>query len=76
MTPPSIRSGNSVLTFTIHPVYLRRIKRTSPDALIIRVLRDGREVSLSLAKQSWIKPFPWDHETDNYCWVRNPAKDT
>ena len=47
-----------------HLLYLGRIKRTIPEALIIHVLRDGRDVCLSLAKQRWIKPFPWDHSQD------------
>ena len=45
-----------------HLLYLKRIKRTIPDALIIHVLRDGRDVSLSLEKQGWIRPFRWHDE--------------
>ena len=45
-----------------HLLYLKRIKQTIPDALIIHVLRDGRDVSLSLEKQGWIKPFKWHRE--------------
>jgi hypothetical protein len=43
-----------------HLLYLRRIKETIPDALIIHVIRDGRDVSLSLEKLSWVRRFPWD----------------
>jgi hypothetical protein len=43
-----------------HLLYLRRIKETIPNALIIHVVRDGRDVSLSLEKQGWIRPFKWD----------------
>jgi LPS sulfotransferase NodH len=43
-----------------HLLYLQRIKRTIPEALIIHIIRDGRDVALSLEKQGWIKPFAWD----------------
>jgi LPS sulfotransferase NodH len=45
-----------------HLLYLTRIKQTIPDALIIHVLRDGRDVSLSLEKQGWIRPFKWHRD--------------
>jgi hypothetical protein len=45
-----------------HLLYLRRIKQTIRDALIIHVLRDGRKVSLSLEKQGWIRPFRWHRD--------------
>lgn len=44
-----------------HLLYLRRIKQTIPDALIIHIIRDGRDVALSLEKQKWVRPIPWDH---------------
>jgi Sulfotransferase family len=47
-----------------HLLYVKRIKETIPNALIIHVLRDGRDVSLSLEKQRWIKPFRWDRGRD------------
>ncbi len=43
-----------------HALYLRRIKETLPDAVVIHVIRDGRDVALSLARQAWVKPFAWD----------------
>jgi hypothetical protein len=43
-----------------HLAYIPRIKETIPDALIIHIIRDGRDVALSLEKQNWIKPLPWD----------------
>jgi hypothetical protein len=43
-----------------HLAFLPRIKETIPDALIIHIIRDGRDVALSLEKQKWIKPLPWD----------------
>jgi hypothetical protein len=43
-----------------HLLYLGRIKKTIPDALIVHIIRDGRDVALSLEKQQWIRPFAWD----------------
>jgi hypothetical protein len=45
-----------------HLLYLRRIKHTIPDALIIHVIRDGRDVALSWEKLGQIRPFPWDRK--------------
>jgi hypothetical protein len=45
-----------------HLVYIPRIKREIPDALFIHIIRDGRDVALSLQKQGWVKPFPWDRD--------------
>jgi LPS sulfotransferase NodH len=43
-----------------HVLYLDRIKATIPNALAIHIIRDGRDVALSLHKQKWIHPFYWD----------------
>ena len=43
-----------------HLAYIDRIKQTIPDALIIHIIRDGRDVALSMEKQKWVKPLPWD----------------
>lgn len=43
-----------------HLLYLPRIKETIPSALIIHIIRDGRDVALSTEKQGYIKPLPWD----------------
>src|SRR6266550_586509 len=40
-------------------LYLPLIKRTIPDALVIHVIRDGRDVALSLSRRRYIRPFPW-----------------
>lgn len=45
-----------------HLLYLRRIKETIPDALIIHVIRDGRDVALSWEKLGQIRPLPWDRK--------------
>ena len=40
-------------------LHLKQIKQTIPDALVIHMIRDGRDVSLSLSQKRYIKPFPW-----------------
>jgi hypothetical protein len=45
-----------------HLLYMRRIKETIPNALIIHVIRDGRDVALSWEKLSQIRRFPWDRK--------------
>jgi hypothetical protein len=42
-----------------HLLYIHRIKETIPEALIVHIIRDGRDVALSMAKGNWIRPFPW-----------------
>jgi hypothetical protein len=44
----------------LHALYLPEIKKLIPDAIVIQILRDGRDVALSLKKVGWIKPFRWD----------------
>lgn len=43
-----------------HVLYIEEIKRDFPNALIVHVIRDGRDAALSLDRQRWIVPFPWD----------------
>lgn len=43
-----------------HILYLPRIKRTIPEALVIHIIRDGRDVALSMEKQGWPRQLPWD----------------
>lgn len=42
--------------------HLLRIKRDFPDAKIIHIIRDGRDVALSLHKRGWSRPLPWQRE--------------
>ena len=42
-----------------HLLYIDRIKETIPGALIVHIIRDGRDVALSMEKGNWIRPFPW-----------------
>jgi hypothetical protein len=43
-----------------HLLYISQIKREIPNALIVHIIRDGRDVALSYVKQGWAHPFPWD----------------
>jgi LPS sulfotransferase NodH len=45
-----------------HLLYMLLIKREIPDAQFVHIIRDGRDVALSLQKQGWIQPFPWDRD--------------
>jgi len=43
-----------------HLLCIEQIKREIPDALVIHIVRDGRDVALSFAQQGWAHPLPWD----------------
>ena len=43
-----------------HILYLARIKETIPNALVIHIIRDGRDVALSMERQGYPRQFPWD----------------
>lgn len=43
-----------------HLLAMPRIKQTIPNALVIHIIRDGRDVALSLERQHWIRTLPWD----------------
>lgn len=40
-------------------LHLHEIKKTIPEALVIHMIRDGRDVSVSLSQKRYIRPFPW-----------------
>ena len=40
-----------------HVLFLKQIRRTVPDALIIHIVRDGRDVALSLSKIGFLKDY-------------------
>lgn len=44
----------------LHTLYLPLIKKLLPEALVIHIIRDGRDVAASLHRIGWIRPFPWD----------------
>ena len=41
-------------------LYISQIKRLIPDALIVHIIRDGRDAALSLANWGRIRPFFWE----------------
>ncbi len=48
----------------LHMLYLPYIKKVIPNALIIHIIRDGRDVTASLHRIGWIRPFKWDRARD------------
>jgi hypothetical protein len=40
--------------------HMLRIQRDFPDACFIHIIRDPRDVVLSLDKRGWTRPLPWD----------------
>jgi len=45
-----------------HLLHLQRIKQTIPEALVIHIIRDGRDVALSTEKLGYIRPLPRDRK--------------
>ncbi len=45
-----------------HILHLHRIKETIPEALVIHIIRDGRDVALSTDKLGYIRRLPWDRK--------------
>jgi len=45
-----------------HLLYIPEIKRQIPNALVVHIIRDGRDVALSYVQQGWAHPFPWDRK--------------
>lgn len=45
-----------------HLLHLHGIKETIPNALVIHIIRDGRDVALSTDKLSYIHRLPWDRK--------------
>jgi hypothetical protein len=43
-----------------HLLHLHRIKETIPNAVIVHIIRDGRDVALSTDEQGYIRRLPWD----------------
>jgi hypothetical protein len=40
-----------------------RIKREIPDAMFVHMIRDGRDIALSLSKMGGFTPLPWDRRS-------------
>ncbi len=43
-------------------LHVPRIKKDLPDALFVHILRDGRDIALSLMKMEGFRPFPWNRK--------------
>lgn len=41
-------------------LYLPVIKHLIPDALVVHIIRDGRDVANSLGQLQYVRPFPWE----------------
>ena len=41
-------------------LFIRQIKRDLPEALFVHIIRDGRDIALSLRKMGGFQPLPWD----------------
>jgi hypothetical protein len=41
-------------------LYLPLIKQQIPDALVVHIIRDGRDVANSLGQLRYVRPFPWE----------------
>ncbi len=41
-------------------LHVERAKRDLPDALFVHIIRDGRDIALSLKKMGGFTPLPWD----------------
>ena len=43
-----------------HLLYIAEIKKMIPNAQFVHIIRDGRDVAMSLNRMGWPKCFPWD----------------
>jgi hypothetical protein len=46
-------------------MHIERLKRDIPDALFVHIIRDGRDIALSLKKMGGFTPLPWDRSQTN-----------
>ena len=47
-------------------LHIARVKRDIPNALFVHIIRDGRDIALSLKKMGGFTPLPWDrNQTDS-----------
>ncbi|HEV7217896.1 MAG TPA: sulfotransferase [Terriglobales bacterium] len=44
-------------------LYMHEIKSEIPEALFIHIVRDGRDIALSLKKMGEFRPFPWNRKS-------------
>lgn len=43
-----------------HVLYMEEIKKTIPNAQFVHMIRDGRDVAMSLSRLRWPRCLPWD----------------
>ncbi|MGD0468029.1 MAG: sulfotransferase [Terriglobales bacterium] len=43
-------------------LHVERVKRDLPNALFVHIIRDGRDIALSLRKMGGFTPLPWDRD--------------
>lgn len=43
-------------------LHVERVKRDIPNAIFVHILRDGRDIALSLRKMGGFAPLPWDRK--------------
>jgi hypothetical protein len=46
-------------------LHVERVKRDIPTALFVHIIRDGRDIALSLKKMGGFAPLPWDRSQIN-----------
>jgi len=61
----AFHDGDNVLHF-------RRIKKDIPNALFVHIIRDGRDIALSLKKMAGFAPLPWDR-SETIVWSPPPS---
>jgi hypothetical protein len=44
----------------LHLLYIAEIKKSIPNAQIVHIIRDGRDVAVSLGRLGWVDRLPWD----------------
>jgi hypothetical protein len=46
-------------------LHMERLKASIPNALFLHIIRDGRDIALSLKKMGGFNPLPWDRSETN-----------
>ncbi|MGA9354090.1 MAG: sulfotransferase [Terriglobales bacterium] len=46
-------------------LHFRKVKKDIPNALFVHIIRDGRDIALSLKKMGGFTPLPWDRGETN-----------
>jgi len=45
-------------------LHIERLKASIPNALFLHIIRDGRDIALSLKKMGGFRPLPWDRSSE------------